>query len=54
MAKNTILRKRHLHDRAELVLLHAKPGDDHLDHFGHLGQQEGEMMIAMNVSDGLW
>ena len=45
--KNTILRKRHLHDRAELVLLHAKPGDD------HLGQQEREMMIAMNFSEDL-
>ena len=46
--KNTILRKRHLHYRAELVLLHAKPGDD------HLGQQEREMMIAMNFSEDLW
>ena len=54
--KNTILRKRHLHYRAELVLLHAKPGDDHLDHsdhLDHLGQQEREMMIAMNFSEDL-
>ena len=46
--KNTILREKHLHYRAELVLLHAKPGDDHLD------QQEREMMIAMNFSEDLW
>ena len=56
MGKNTIVRKRHLHDRAELVLLHAKPGGHHLNHLilDHLGQQERKMMIAMNFSEDLW